>query len=56
MMAVEEVSQIQRFVGLSTDTKPTNAPPGSKFREADTGKVYVFHDGDWYPETPEVVP
>ena len=28
---------IQRLRGLSTDTKPTDVPNGSEFREMDTG-------------------
>ena len=38
--------------GLSTDTKPTeNIVTGSRFREVDTGKTYLFAEGDsptWY--------
>ena len=30
---------IQRLRGLSTDTKPTDVPNGSEFREMDTGKT-----------------
>lgn len=30
------------YRGLSTDTKPTNAPNGSTFIEIDTGTVYFF--------------
>lgn len=37
------------FIGLSTDTKPTDCDPKSTFLELDTGNVYMF-DGDetWY--------
>lgn len=33
---------IQRLRGLSTDTKPTDVPNGSEFREMDTGKKFLF--------------
>lgn len=36
------------FMGLSTDTKPANAPPGSKFIETDDAKVYLLlNTGVW---------
>ena len=39
---------VPSFLGLSTDTKPTNAPPGSKFIETDTGKVFMLYNtGVW---------
>jgi hypothetical protein len=34
-----------RWVGLSTDTKPTGLEVGSKFWEYDTGVTYVTYDG-----------
>lgn len=38
--------------GLSTDAKPTDRiVTGSRFREVDTGKTYMFAEGDspvWY--------
>lgn len=33
---------IQRLRGLSTDTKPVNVPNGSRFREMDTGKEFLY--------------
>lgn len=40
---------IQRLRGLSTDTKPTDVPNGSEFREMDTGKDFMYDEesGDW---------
>ncbi len=32
------------FVGLSTDTKPTNAANASTFYEMDTKKVFMFDE------------
>lgn len=36
--------------GLSTETKPTDAPDNSTFLEKDTGKVFVFEESNktWY--------
>ena len=31
------------WVGLSTDTKPTNVPNGAMFLEMDTATVYVYN-------------
>lgn len=33
---------IQRLRGLSMDTKPTDVPNGSEFREMDTGKKFLY--------------
>lgn len=57
-MAVTLETNIQRWRGLSTDTKPesfreTRDGPlripreGSSFTETDTGKRFVWHDGGW---------
>jgi hypothetical protein len=36
------------FMGLSTDTKPTNVAAGSRFLETDTGKVFLLYNtGTW---------
>jgi hypothetical protein len=36
------------FMGLSTDTKPTNVASGSRFLETDTGNVFMFYNtGSW---------
>jgi len=43
-MAVKQIAGAQRFIGLSSDTKPT-APVGSEFYEYDTGLTYVTYDG-----------
>ena len=44
-MTVKKIATIQRFIGLSTDTKPTDSPVGSKFYEYDTKSSYVTYDG-----------
>jgi len=37
------------YRGLSTDTKPTDVPVNSTFRELDTGASFYFSDGEWNP-------
>jgi hypothetical protein len=44
-MAVQLVTTIQRWIGLSTDTKPAVAPVGSTFHEYDTKLTYITYDG-----------
>jgi len=46
-MAVSLITTIQRFQGLSTDTKPTAPPEGSTFHAVDTGEQYIYYDGTW---------
>lgn len=35
---------VQKFYGLSTDTKPSDCMNGSKFLEMDTSIVYVYDE------------
>lgn len=44
-MAVKFLAAYQRYVGLSTDTKPTSVPVGSTFLEYDTSALYITYDG-----------
>ena len=44
-MAVKLVTTIQRWVGLSTDTKPTGVQVGSIFIEYDSHETHITHDG-----------
>lgn len=43
-MAVSLITTIKRFVGLSTDAKPTGVPAGSTFLAYDTQTLYVTPD------------
>lgn len=45
-MTVQQVATIQKWQGLSGDTKPTSAPMGSMFYETNTGKEFVWN-GAW---------
>lgn len=39
---------IQRWVGLSTDTKPTtDVPVGSLFYELNTGQGFIWDGANW---------
>jgi hypothetical protein len=46
-MAVRKVATIDRWIGLSTDTKPTSARVGSTFKELDSGKDFVWSGIEW---------
>jgi hypothetical protein len=36
------------LMGLSTDTKPTNVAPGTRFLQTDNGLVFMFYNtGAW---------
>jgi len=41
-MAVNRIHSIEKYIGLSTDTKP-NALIGSEFYEQDTKNTYVVY-------------
>jgi len=47
IMAVVLVTAIQNWIGLSTDTKPTNPSVGSTFHESNTGKQWVYNETQW---------
>ena len=46
-MTVVLASTINRYLGLSTDTKPTAPLAGSTFYETDTGLVYLYSGSAW---------
>jgi len=45
------ITTVQRFVGLSTDTKSTAAPLGSTFFEVNTGYMYIWNGYAWLPKS-----
>ena len=50
-MTVKFVATINRWIGHSTDTKPTSVPVGSKFFEYDKIKTFITYDGtNWIRE------
>ena len=52
-MTIALVGTIQRWEGLSTDAKPTEAKAGSTFRETDTGRKFVWRNGGWIEDLSE---
>ena len=44
-MAVKKLATINRYLGLSTDPKPTGIPIGSTLKETDTKDYFVTYDG-----------
>lgn len=50
-MAVKKIATIQRWLGLSTDTKPTVADVGSTFIENDTGIRWIYNNYAWVPDS-----
>lgn len=50
-MALYAVTSIKRWIGLSTDTKPTSPPIGSTFLEANTGYFWIYNGYAWVPKT-----
>ena len=43
----KKLAQIRRFLGLSSDNKPTVVPIGSTFLETDTLKDFIFDGTSW---------
>jgi len=46
-MTVKFIATIQRWEGLSTDSKPGADKEGSTFAELDTGRNYVLTNDEW---------
>ena len=47
-MAVKLVTTIQRWEGRSGDVKSTTSvKEGSQFHEVDTGKKFIYQNGNW---------
>ena len=50
-MTVLRITSIERYVGLSGDSKPTGVPVGSTFLESNTNAKYITPDGtNWSVE------
>jgi len=37
----------KKWLGLSTDTKPTDIAVGTEFYETDTGKTFIYSGSAW---------
>ena len=46
-MAVKLVTGHQKWIGLSTDTKPIDGPVGSEFYELNTGQGFIWNGSIW---------
>ena len=46
-MAILETTT-KRFIGLSSDTKPSDAPAGSSYLETDTGLIWRWDGHNWH--------
>ena len=46
-MAVKQMFGNPKYIGLSTDTKPSNTTPGARFYETDTQRYYINDGSDW---------
>ena len=42
---------IQRYIGISTDTKPASPKTGSTFLETNTGFMWIYNGYAWIPKT-----
>ena len=51
-MALQPIgSTNNRFIGLSTDTKPTSVNAGATFFECNTGFMYIYNGYAWVPKS-----
>ncbi len=51
-MAVQSIGKMNnRFIGLSTDTKPTDIDSGATFFEANTGYLFIYNGYAWVPKS-----
>jgi len=47
-MAVVLATAAQRYTGVAGDVKPTTGvPPGARFYETDTLRVFIYDGMDW---------
>jgi len=46
-MAYYSVSAKEKWIGWSTDIKPSAIYNGSEFYEMDTGQNWIWYDGNW---------
>jgi hypothetical protein len=50
-MTVRKIATIQRYAGLSTDTKPSSPAAGSTFLEINTGYLFIYNGWAWIPKS-----
>ena len=49
-MAVVLVTDPQKYLGLSTDTKPSDPRVGAEFIEKNTGVRWIYDGTDWFED------
>lgn len=50
-MAIYPVGAMNnRFIGHSSDPKPTDVSEGAELHIVDTGEEFIFHDGMWFQD------
>ncbi|MDD4721871.1 MAG: hypothetical protein PHR07_03895, partial [Acidaminococcaceae bacterium] len=55
MAVVTLSSTISRYMGVSTDEKPTDGDAGSTFYETDTHDLYMFNGtATWFKANPNI--
>ena len=48
MTVTREASPVERYIGVSTDSKPTTGvTTGAQFLETDTGDTYTWDGSNW---------
>lgn len=47
MADFKRITTSEKYIGASTDTKPTNAPVGAIAYETDTGLLYMWDGSNW---------
>jgi len=50
-MAEKKIATIQRYLGLSTDAKPSDMAVGSTFFEFNTGYTFIYNGYAWVPQS-----
>lgn len=51
-MPVQSIGKLNnRFIGLSTDTKPTGVNAGATFLEINTGYLFIYNGYAWIPKS-----
>ena len=51
-MAIQSIGSMNnRFIGLSTDTKPTDCDAGATFFEFNTGYMFIWNGYAWVPKS-----
>lgn len=50
-MSYKLINITENFIGLSTDTKPTDVNPGATYFEVNTGFLFIYNGYAWVPKS-----